>query len=248
MTDLSGWFAPVLDAPAGVAGYELHAFTSEGPVRLSGGPTLPALAMLPADRLALGPVTFGGMVVTLRPAGRRFVCVDDAGGLEVWEETGVGTRQVGMTGDDHEAAALLWRLMDPAATRPELRELMARLLLWAWIDRPVDTGRPAVDIAFADMNLMPGIEAFSSGRLRRLGRLVGVEVGDLVTSADICQAAERVGHPELDWTGMVDEDATADQLDFLNACLPTRWSLAEELRTSCRRPDLAAMVMAAPAV
>jgi hypothetical protein len=248
MTDLSGWFVSVVEAPsAGTPeGFELYAFTSDGLVRLSGGPTLASLVMLPPDRLALGPVTFGGMVVARFPGGRTFVCVDDAGGLEVWHDGQDGHRRAEPTGDDHEAAALLWRLMDPMATRPGARELLARLLLWAWIDRSVAVDCVGLEVAFAELHLRPGIEAFSAGRLRRLGRLLGVTVGDLTTPEDIRLAASVLDHPDLDWTGFAGDEDTDQQLDFLHACIPTRWAMADDLRVNCRRPDLATMVMAAP--
>jgi hypothetical protein len=248
MTDLSGWFASVLDAGAvgTPRGCSLYAFTEDGLVKVADGPDLRSLGVLPADRLALGPVTQGGLVVWRLAESRRFVCADDAGGVEVWSVDHNGRQQVDLVGDDHDAAALLWRLMDPVATRPRAREVLARLLLWAWIQHPVSARHAGVTVAFASLHLAPGVEAFSAGQLRRLGRLVGVAVNDLVSPDDVCRLAPQLGHPDLDWTDYVDDNDVEAQLDFLHACVPTRWALSAELRTM-GRPDLAVMVMAAPA-
>jgi hypothetical protein len=63
--------------------------------------------------------------------------------------------------------------------------------------------------------------------------------------ARLARLAELVEHPSLDWP-MDEPPADLDaQMTFLHACIPSRWVLADELRSIDHRPDLADLVMAA---
>lgn len=67
-----------------------------------------------------------------------------------------------------------------------------------------------------------------------------------MTPASISRLALLVDHPPLEVSNPVVGRTLADEVDYLHACVPTRWSIAADLRSRHRRGDLAEMVMAAP--
>lgn len=131
--------------PDGVYLTELLAFTDLGVEMVASSWSLAELARIPPDRLALGPVTHGGAVATHSAAGVRAVCVDLDGTPSVWwapHQCRSGQPRVkanlAVVSDDpvdQVALRLLRRLLNPEVTRPTARELAARLLLWAVLDR-----------------------------------------------------------------------------------------------------------------
>lgn len=241
MTDFEVWATQSHGAPlAASAPVALFAVTPDGPIRIASGSGVAAIAELPADRLALGPVTLGGMVMTATPSGHRTVCVDASGDVELLDCDGQQVIVESPDLDDLDAVALLWRLQDSTVTAVEFPELLARLLLWAWLDHPArSVGATGPD---------PGVDCFVAGDLRGLATLLGADVPPLATinATALRVIADDLGHPPLAWElveGCDDEDG---RLRYLTACLPARWQVADELRTIDRRDDLADAVMAAP--
>jgi len=245
-TDFTAWatgLGEVCPGAAGCAGVCLVALTGAGPVLVATGDGLDDLCRRPVDRLALVPSTYGGMVVlSCAPGSARSVCADPEGGVVVlaggplaW----TATTSLGADDVDHDAVALLWRLMDVAATRPDTAELVARLLCWAWLAHP--------DRALGDDVEDEGVRYLADGDLGALAELVGVTLPARLDAEVVRLLATTLGHPALDWDRfpwVVDEE---QRLEVLHACLPTRWALADELRTHDGRVDLAEVVMAAPA-
>lgn len=246
MTDFRGWVSSVGlhgAGPENWSRFELCALTAEGPVTMVSGPDLMALSWYPADRLALGPVTFGGMVVRRGGHSVRVTCLDTSGRFDVWVGSSVGFRRALPEASDSDAAGVMWHLMDAGATRPVLGELVGRLLLWAWLDDSHDRRRRGPGRVDA---VVPGVRAFARGDMDALAGLLEVPIETPVTPASISRAAVTVGHPPLQVPDPVAHRTIADEADYLHACIPTRWSLADELRKRHRRADLAEMVMAAP--
>jgi hypothetical protein len=260
VTDFRGWVHRVgLYGPGSGhwSRFELHALTAQGPVVIVSGPDLVSLSWYPPDRLTLGPVTFGGMVVRRDSMSVRITCLDTSGNSEVWRASGSGFQQQQPEASDVDAIAVMWRLMDAQATRPVIDEILGRLLLWAWI---ADSGeRWRSDPGFAagsptrwrlvpgrNDSDEPGIHAFSRGNLHALARLLGVALETPTTTAGIGRMALLLDHPSLEMPGPVAGRTLTDEVDFLHACVPTRWSMAADLRSLHHRSDLAEMVMAAP--
>jgi hypothetical protein len=136
------------------------------------GPDLMALSWYPADRLALGPVTFGGMVVRRGGHSVRVTCLDTSGRFDVWVGSSAGFRRALPEASDSDAAGVMWHLMDAGATRPVLGELVGRLLLWAWLDDSHDRRRRGPGRVDA---VVPGVRAFARGDMDALAGLLGGE-------------------------------------------------------------------------
>jgi len=146
-TEVRRWLTSVRlrPQPGGVYLTELLAFTDPGVELVASAWSLAELERISPDRLALVPVTHGGAVATHGAAGVRAVCVDLNGTPSVWwaphdGDQGPGGEDANLVtvGDgpgDRAALRLLWRLLTPEVTRPTARELAARLLLWAVLDR-----------------------------------------------------------------------------------------------------------------
>ena len=248
-TDFSAWASSLVDdcvATSCGTGACLVALTGAGRVTVAVGVDLDDLCRFPLDRLALVPSTYGGMVAMATPRGTtRVVCADIDGGVAVlegspgaWEESDLLEARA----SDHEVLALLWLLMDVRATRPGAAELAARLLIWAWLASP----RRGASLAGRDDRSDDGIDCLAAGDLVGLARLVGVGLPVRLDAEGLRTLAESVNHPSLDWDALpwvVTEDL---RLDFLHACLPTRWAVADELRTCDGRSDLADLLMSAP--
>lgn len=246
MTDFRGWVTSVGlhgPGPEDWSRFELCALTAEGPVVMVAGPDLMSLSWYPADRLALGPVTFGGMVVRRSSQAVRMTCLDTAGQSEVWLGSTDGFAPIPAEASDGDAVAMMRRLMDPQTTRPVIDEVLGRLLLWAWLDDTWDrwrlrSGRAGV--------VVPGVRAFARGDLHGLAALLEVPLETPVTPIGISRTAAVLDHPPLEVPNLVAGRSPTDEVDYLHACVPTRWSLAAELRSRHHRSDLAEMVMAAP--
>lgn len=248
-TDFAAWARGFVDERRGASCGEriaLLALTGSGWVRIAEGHDLDDLVRYPVDRLALVPSTYGGMVVTALPAGRmRLVCADLDGAVAVLEghaDAGGAAGLLEMPAVDHEVLALLWLLMDVQATRPSVVELAARLITWGWL------ASPAREEAWARPGVVgdEGLARLGAGDIAGFARLVGVEMPATLDAERLRALAASLGHPSLDWDALpwvVTED---QRLDFLHACLPTRWALADELRTCDGRSDLAELVMSAP--
>lgn len=217
---------------------ELHALMATHPVLIVAGADLTSLTVYPPAHLALGPVTFGGMVVVRTPKSVRLVCADHAGTVEVWEG-GPNPVPIDDVDADRPVINLLERLMAPPAPAPSASELMARLLLWGWVARVRRVGRTDIDDA---------VKAFASGDLEGLAAHNGFDLPPERTAVSVCSMAISVEHPEVGLPPSLVDAPQNRQLGYLHALLPARWMLADELRRSHRRPDLAAMVMAAPAL
>jgi hypothetical protein len=259
VTSFRGWVRSVGHhgpGPDGRSRFELRALTADGPVEMVSGPDLMSLSWYPPDRLALGPVTFGGMVVHRSAASVRITCLDNSGRSEVWRATPDSLEAVVPEAADTDAVAVMWHLMDPQATRPVLDEILGRLLLWAWIDDRSERWHTAKGVSGRHQRWHmvpgrteddePGIRAFARADLHALARLLDVAVVTPVTPATIRRTALALDHPSLDPPDQGAHMTLADEVDFLHACVPTRWSLAATLRDHHRRTDLARMVMAAP--
>jgi hypothetical protein len=246
MTDFSGWVSSVALGGPGLedwSRFELCALTAEGPVVMVSGPDLMSLSWYPPDRLALGPVTFGGMVVRRDGSSVRVTCLDSRGRSEVWLGSSAGFARVGPEPSDTDALGVMWHLMDPGATRPVLDEILGRLLLWSWLDDTQDRWRLALGRSDA---IVPGVRAFARSDLHALANLLEVTIETPVTPVSIGRMATVVGHPSLEVPDSVAPRTVTGEVDYLHACVPTRWALAAELRVRHGRVDLAAMVMAAP--
>lgn len=246
MTDFSGWVSSVALGGPGLedwSRFELCALTAEGPVIMVSGPDLMSLSWYPPDRLALGPVTFGGMVVRRDGSSVRITCLDNLRRSEAWIGSSVGFKRVESEPSDADALAVMRHLMDPGATRPVLDEILGRLLLWASLDNTQDRWRLALGRSDA---IVPGVRAFARSDLRALANLLEVAIETPVTPASIVRMAIVVDHPSLEVPGLVAPRTLTSEIDYLHACVPTRWALAAELRVRHGRADLAEMVMAAP--
>ena len=248
-TDFARWASGLADTCAVAAcepGVCLMALTGEGRVLIAVGEDLEDLRRYPVDRLALVPSTFGGMIVTSTPEGaRRVVCADGDGEVAVLEGLPGGretSRRLEVGLPDHEVLALLWLLMDVQATRPAAPELAARVLTWGWLGSPV---RAAV-LAGSEGASDEGLDCLAAGDLPGLARLLGVTLPTPLDAEGLRALASLLGHPSLNWDALPWVVSEAQRLDFLHACLPTRWALADELRTCDGRDDLAELVMAAP--
>lgn len=250
-TDFTAWASGLVDECAESsrgAGACLVALTGGGQVPVVRGADLDDLCRYPVDRVALVPSTFGGMVVT--STGRRttrVVCAESDGAVGVVE--GVPGRwhddsRIGADPDDHAVLALLWLLMDVRATRPPVGELVVRLLTWGWLASP--SWADADPIGPGVGGIDEGLARLDVGDLEGLARLVGVELPPVLDAEVVRHLAVSLGHPALDWGALPWVVTEEQRLDFLHACLPTRWALADELRTLDGRPDLAELVMAAP--
>jgi hypothetical protein len=258
MTDFSGWVTRIgLYGPGSErwSRFELYALTAQGPVLTVSGPDLMSLSWYPPDRLALGPLTFGGMVVRRDSTSVRITCLDKSGRSEVWRASTTSLEQQPPETSDVDAIALMWRLMDPKLTRPVIDEILGRLLLWAWLADAQEQWRHDPGIVHGRYSRWhiapgrgagdePGVLAFSRANLHGLARLLGVALETPTTPAGIGRLALLLDHPPLS----VPEDSRtlADELDYLHACVPTRWSMAADLRSVHRRGDLAEMIMTAP--
>ena len=248
-TDFTLWASGLVEdcaEAAGGAGACLVALTVGGQVQVVRGADLDDLCRYPVDRVALVPSTFGGMVATSTGRGTtRVVCADTDGAVGILE--GVPGRwhdggQIGADVDDHAVLALLWLLMDVRATRPPIGELVIRLLTWGWLAAPSLAGADLTSSGDIDEGLL----RLGAGDIDGLAHLVGVELPPTLNAEVVRHLAVSLGHPALDW-GVLPWVITEEQrLDFLHACLPTRWALADELRTLDGRDDLAELVMAAP--
>lgn len=245
MNDLDSW----VDAATGLleastAGAVLIALAGPGPIRMASGADLASLTVLPADRLALGPATLGGLVATRTLDGWRLVIADEHGAICSRQVTMADRRAEPMPCDlaDLDAAALLWRLQHPGATRSGPVELLMRLLLWAWFDHPE---RPLGNQDGGTNVHDPGIACLTMGDVAGLAGLLNLDLGPCVDADAIAALVDLVGHPPVPLMQLAG-DAEQHRLDVLNACLPTRWQLADELEAIDRRPDLAVAVMAAP--
>lgn len=216
----------------------LVALTAQGPTVIA-SPRTPAAAHLPADRLSLGPATLGGMVVSGPPECLRMVLADDDGAMAVVVASGDQLVEEAVTTDDVDAVALLWRLQDPGVTRTTADELLARLLLWACLNNPPHGTAP-------NLAMEAAVASVAAGDLAGLADLLGVGVPMAPDAADVREVAAVLGHPSLSWDDIACVHDELDRLDYLNACVPTRWLLADELRTLDHRPDLADAVMGAP--
>ncbi len=248
-TDFTAWTSGLVEECAEAlrgAGACLVALTGGGHVPVVRGADLDDLCRYPVDRVALVPSTFGGMVVTSTGRGTtRVVCADTDGAVAALE--GVPGRwhddsRIGADADDHEVLALLWLLMDVRATRPPVGELVVRLLTWGWLAAPA---RPIPDPA-APRSVDAGLARLVAADLDGLAGLVGVELPSTLDAEAVRRLAVALGHPALDWAALPWVVTEEQRLDFLHACLPTRWALADELRTLDGRDDLAELVMAAP--
>jgi hypothetical protein len=260
MTDFRGWVHRVgLHGPGSEqwSRFELYALTAQGPVVMLSGPDLVSLSSYPPDRVALGPVTFGGMVVRRDRTSVRITCLDKTGNTEVWRASGSSLRPRQPGPSDADAIALMWHLMDAQATRPVIDEILGRLLLWAWIADSGEHWRSYRGMAGRGPGRWhmssgrsesdePGIHAFSRGNISDLARLLGVTLETPTTTAGIGRMALLLDHPPLEMPGPMTGRTLTDEVDFLHACVPTRWSMAADLRSIHRRGDLAEMVMAAP--
>lgn len=245
MNDLEPW----VDAATGLlevstAGAVLIALTDPGPTRMASGADLASLTLLPADRLALGPVTLGGLVATRTADGWRLVMADEHGAVDCRVVTTPDRRAESVPGNlaDLDAAALLWRLQHPASTRSGPVELLMRLLLWAWFDHPE---RPVGNDDVGTSGHDPGIACLAMGDVAGLAGLLDLDLGPCVDAHAIAALVDLVGHPPVPVAQLAD-GTELHRLDVLNACLPTRWQLADELEAIDHRPDLALAVMAAP--
>lgn len=249
-TDFAAWVSGLVEecvAPAPDAGAWLVALTGAGRVVVASGEDLGDLRRYPVDRLALVPSTYGGMIASATPRGvLRVVCADDEGAVAVlegdaggWVSGGALEAQVA----DHEVLALLWLLMDVRATRPSTFELAARVLVWAWL---ASSAREASGVRSGDA-ADAGVACLAAGDLGGLAHLVEMTLPDVLDAEGLRSLAVALGHPALDWDALPWVVTEEQRLDFLHACLPTRWALADELRTVDGRHDLAAIVMAAPA-
>jgi len=224
----------------------LVALTGGGQIPVVRGADLDDLCRYPVDRVALVPSTFGGMVATSTLRGTtRVVCADTDGGVAAIE--GVpgcwhDDSHIGADPVDHEVLALLWLLMDVRATRPSVSELAARLLTWGWLAAPTRLDADPTHPSDID----DGIARLGAGDLNGLARLVGVELPPTLDAEAVRHVAVSLGHPALDWSVLPWVVTEEQRLDFLHACLPTRWALADELRTLDGRHDLAELVMSAP--
>lgn len=246
MTDFRGWVTSVgLHGPGleDWSRFELCALTAEGPVVMVAGPDLMSLSWYPADRLALGPVTFGGMVVRRSDHTVRMTCLDNAGQSEVWLGSSDGFAPIPAEASDGDAVVMMWRLMSPQTTRPVIDEVLGRLLLWAWLDDTKERWRLKLGRAGA---VVPGVRAFARGDLHSLADLLEVSLETPVTPIGISRTAAVLDHPALEVANLEAARTLTDEVDYLHACIPTRWSLAAELRNRHHRSDLAEMVMAAP--
>lgn len=248
-TDFTAWASGLVDecaeASKGV-GACLVALTGGGQVPVVRGADLDDLCRYPVDRVALVPSTFGGMVATSTVRGTtRVVCADTDGAVSALEGVaggGYDASRIGADADDHAVLALLWLLMDVRATRPPVSELVVRLLTWSWLAAPARVGAEPLRPGGVDV----GLARLDAGDLAGLADLVGVELPPKLDAGVVRRLAVALGHPSLDWDALpwvVTED---QRLDFLHACLPTRWALADELRTLDGRDDLAELVMMAP--
>lgn len=249
MTDFTEWaggLAGVYDGQPCPPGVCLVALTGSGPVPVVIGGDLEELRRYPLDRLALVPSTYGGMVALTTPNGTtRVVCADAMGAVAVLESEAGRMQAAGSLGSgagDHDALALLWVLMDITTTCPPVQELAARLLLWAWLAHPVrrDTLRPGGD------RTDRGLRCLGNADLGGLAGLVGVDLTDPLDAGQIRRLADELGHPALDWDRLPWVVTEQQRCEFLHACLPTRWELAEELRALDARDDLATDVMVGP--
>lgn len=250
MTDFLAWVTSVQAADALRGGhlradqrYELVALTHDGVIPIVAGPNLSSLSWYPPDRLALGPVTYGGMVVDRSDRHTRMVCANTAGHVRVWSTSPDGKRWVLPEPGEHDAVGLLWRLMDPRATRPGFAELMGRLLLWGWLERPEVSGGggPVTNVQVA-----LGVRDFALADLAGLAHRLGVDLAPAVTAERFEPVASQIGHPSFGWSDGPPDVDTVGRLDYLHACIPYRWSLAHDLRKRFQRPDLAELVLAAP--
>lgn len=248
-TDFAAWTRGLvdecLDLPSGAQAC-LVALTGAGRVLVVTGDDPDDLFRYPVDRLALVPSTFGGAIATSRgPDVMRVVCADTDGTFAVVEQrAGVpGWHQrAEPSASDHEILAMLWLLMDVRATRPSPAELAGRLLVWGWLASPARVAGHHGPGNATDA----GIDCFEHGDLDGLARLIGVELPARIDAEGLRTLAVALGHPALDWDETPWVTTEDQRLDFLHACLPTRWCIAEELRVIDDRHDLAAMVMAAP--
>lgn len=219
----------------------LLALTEDGLIPVSCGPDVASLTAVPLDHLFIGPAALGGMVACSDGDGFRLIVRDGNGRSEVLEGNHGAWQRVEVELADLEVVALLGELMDLEANHPPVAELEARLLVWGWLGH---TAR-RVDSESID----PGLRLLVDGDLPGLANLMGIDSDRLPPSSEplarLGQLAELVGHPALEWP--VDEppiDVEA-QITFLHACIPSRWVLADELRSIDRRIDLADLVMAA---
>lgn len=246
MTDFAAWASGLVDECVATSGACLVALTGAGRVTVAAGDDLDDLRRFPLDRLALVPSTYGGMIAVITPSGAtRVVCADGDGGVAVLE----GVRgawehcdHLEADASDHEVLALLWLLMDVRATRSPVAELAARVLTWGWLASPVR----AASLAGSQRAHDGGLACLAAGDLSGLARLVGVGLPAPLDAVGLRALASSVGHPSLDWDALPWVVTEEQRLDFLHACLPTRWALADELRTCDGRDDLADLVMAAP--
>lgn len=245
-TDFAAWASGLMDECATTehdARACLVALTPAGRVPVVVGDGLETLRRVPLDRLALVPSTYGGMIATASPNGTtRIVAADTQGAVAVFAGRpgawGDG-RHLDPEGADHEALALLWLLMDVRATRPSIPELAARVLTWGWLASPV---RQATIAAGGD-DVDPGLERLIDGDVAALADLLGVSLPEHPDANGVRSLATSVDHPALDWETLPWVVSEQQRLDFLHACLPTRWLLADELRTCDGRPDLAERLM-----
>lgn len=127
MTNFRGWVSRIGLHGSGSdqwSHFELCALTVEGPVEMVAGPDLMSLSWYPPDRLALGPVTFGGMVVHRSSASVRVVCLDNLGDSAVWVGSSTGLEQQNLEASDVDAIAVMWHLMNSQSTRPVVDEIL----------------------------------------------------------------------------------------------------------------------------
>ena len=225
----------------GVRLFALLALTEDGLIPVSCGSDIASLTAVPHDHLFIGPATLGGMVACTDTTGFRLVVRDARGRSEVLEGSHGAWRRVEVGSVDVDAVTLLGELMDIEAHHPPLDELEARLLVWGWL------GHRARQVGTDDVD--PGLRALVDGDLRSLALLMGIDVRALPSRGEplarLARLAELVEHPSLDWP-MDEPPADLDaQMTFLHACIPSRWVLADELRSIDHRPDLADLVMAA---
>lgn len=240
MSDFRPWLAmatmTTMSQPLGEP-VELYALLASDAVLMVSGPDVTSLSLYPRDHLALGPVTFGGMVLMADGPGVRAVCVDHSGAQGVWELAPGGPTPVGATPVDATATELLCGLLEGIEVNVGMSELAARLLLWGWMARSRQLGR-------LDAERVVG--AFATAELSALALMCGRDLPDPVTTDAIRSLALSVGHPPLPIPDRVLNGPEDRQRAYLHAMVPTRWMLADQLRNDFRRPDLAAVVMAAP--
>jgi hypothetical protein len=242
MDEFRPWVAMIdTQASRGALGepVELHALMAHELVFIVSGADVREVSLYPPAHLALGPVTYGGMVRCRTGEGSRAVCANHAGAVAVFHATPGRISAVPSAGADEPAIKLLTELMDPAVGRPSPAELMARMVAWAWLTASHRVGRTDIDQA---------VKAFASSDLDSLATLGGIVLPEVISVEAICTMAITIGHPRLELPASVQRDTTERQLAYLHALLPTRWMLANEIRQVHRRPDLAAMVMATPAL